>query len=73
MELQTAASSGTTTVPSSPTIALGAAIHDGATVTGNAAGGSPTGTVNFYACGPTVTPTSCTSTAHPVGAATPQW
>ena len=45
------------------------AIHDGATVTGNSTGGSPTGTVSFYQCGPTTTPTACTSTTDQVGSA----
>jgi hypothetical protein len=65
----TAATTSTTTTPSASTAALGVAVHDGATVTGNAAGGSPTGTVSFYRCGPTSTPTACTSTADQVGSA----
>ena len=42
---------------------------DGATVTGNAAGGSPTGTVSFYVCGADGLPTPCTSLADPIGTA----
>ena len=38
--------------------------YDTVTVTGNA-GGSPTGLVQFYDCGPTPAPTPCTSTANP--------
>ena len=63
------APSTTTSVPSASTLVLGASAHDGATVTGNAGGGSPTGHVTFYECGPTPTATDCTSTAHPVGSA----
>ncbi len=63
----TAATSTTTTTPSASTAALGVAVHDGASVSGNTTGGSPTGTVTFYQCGPTSTPTACTSTADPVG------
>jgi uncharacterized repeat protein (TIGR01451 family) len=47
------------TAPQQATITLGQSNSDGATVTGNPAGGSPTGSVTFYACGPAVT--SCTS------------
>jgi hypothetical protein len=36
-------------------------------VTGTAAGGSPTGTVTFYVCGPSTNFTSCTSTSKKVG------
>ena len=60
---------GTTTksVPSNRTIYKGQADNDRATVTGNAGGGSPTGSVKFYECGVKSTPTRCTSTAHEVG------
>ncbi len=61
---------GTTTTVSKPantTIELGQAVNDTATVTGNAAGGSPTGTVSFYYCGPFTGPTVCTSTANQIG------
>ncbi len=63
----TAATSSTTSTPSSSTVVLGASPHDAATVTGNATGGSPTGTVSFYQCGPTPTPTPCTSVSDQVG------
>ena len=59
----TAATSSTTTVPQSTTMVYGATNYDTATVTGNA-GGSPTGTVAFYECGPVPNPTPCTSTAN---------
>ena len=59
----------TVTAPTSSSIVLGTGNTDGATVTGNAAGGSPTGTVTFYECGPTSSPTACTSTANQVGSA----
>jgi hypothetical protein len=65
----TAGVSFTTTTPSSQKIVLGQSASDTATVTGNAAGGSPTGSVSFYECGPTGTPTNCTSTTDPVGSA----
>jgi hypothetical protein len=55
------------TAPTEPSIALGASDTDASAVTGNAVGGVPTGTVTFYACGPTATPVPCTSTADPVG------
>jgi Putative Ig domain len=37
------------------------------TVVGTATGGTPTGTMSFYECGPAATPQPCTSTANPVG------
>ena len=58
---------GTKTTPtlktslSNSSILLGSSAVDTATVTGSTAGGSPTGTVTFAACGPTTTPTPCTS------------
>ncbi len=57
----TAANSSTTTVPQSTTLVYGSTNYDTATVTGNS-GGSPTGTVAFYECGPVPNPTPCTST-----------
>jgi len=65
----TVAPSSSASAPTSPSIAVGQSDADGATVTGNAAGGSPTGTVTFYECGPTSSATPCTSTANPVGTA----
>ena len=65
----TAAPSSTVTTPDSTSIVLGHSDGDSATVTGNTAGGSPTGTVTFYECGPTPTATPCTSTADPLGSA----
>ncbi len=59
----TAATSSTKTVPQSTTMVYGSTNYDTATVTGNA-GGSPTGTVAFYECGPVPNPTPCTSTAN---------
>ncbi len=55
------------TTPTSSTITVGQSNTDGATVTGNAAGGSPTGTVTFYECGPTASAQACTSQANEVG------
>ena len=65
----TTASSGTTTTPTDSSINLGGGNTDGALVSGNATDGSPTGTVSFYVCGPTVGPTTCTSQLHQVGTA----
>jgi hypothetical protein len=65
----TAASTSTTTAPTTASVTLGSADTDTATVTGNDPGGSPTGTVTFYECGPTVNATPCTSKANPVGSA----
>jgi hypothetical protein len=45
----------------SSSIPLGSTDMDTATVTGTAAGGSPTGSVTFSACGPTASATPCTS------------
>jgi uncharacterized repeat protein (TIGR01451 family) len=56
-----------TSVPTNSTINLGQANTDTATVTGSSVGGSPTGTVSFYECGPTAAPVDCTSQADPVG------
>jgi hypothetical protein len=51
-----------TTALSSPSVPYGYSADDVATVTGTtAAGGAPTGTVTFEACGPTATPTACTN------------
>jgi hypothetical protein len=50
------------TTPTLASIVLGQTDSDTIIVTGNAAAGSPTGTVTFYVCGPTTTFTPCTST-----------
>jgi hypothetical protein len=42
-------------------ITVGATAFDTATVIGKAKKGSPTGNVTFFACGPTSTPTPCTT------------
>jgi hypothetical protein len=60
------ASSSTVSAPASSPITLGASDSDSATVSGNSAAGSPTGTVSFYECGPTTTATDCTSQTDPV-------
>ncbi|HXW38888.1 MAG TPA: Ig domain-containing protein, partial [Acidimicrobiales bacterium] len=65
----TPGSSTTVSTPSNSTIELGQNETDSATVTGNATGGSPTGTVKFYECGPTNSAQSCTSEANEVGGA----
>ena len=41
------------------TITLGSSIFDKAVVTGSAAGGDPTGDVNFFVCGPIAAPATC--------------
>jgi hypothetical protein len=64
----TAATTATVTTPTNSNIVLGNTNRDAAVVTGNAAGGSPTGTVTFYECGPTPSPTPCTSQVNQVGA-----
>ena len=63
----TPANTTTATAPTVSDIALGASDTDQAAVTGNSAGGSPTGTVTFYVCGPAATPTACTSQSDQVG------
>jgi len=57
------------TAPQFPEVVLGDGNTDGATVTGDSTYGSPTGTVSFYACGPTTTAQPCTSQSDPVGTA----
>ena len=68
-DVTTASSAITTTPTNAGPIGLGTGDTDGAVVVGNGAGGSPTGSVTFYECGPTVGATACTSQAHPVGSA----
>ena len=65
----TAASSTAATSPTQSSVVYGGSNTDGVTVSGNSAGGSPTGTVSFYVCGPTASPTACTSQADEVGRA----
>jgi hypothetical protein len=49
----------------------GATITDTATVAGNAVGGAPTGTVNFYVCGPSLSGNvNCSNSGTPVGGST---
>jgi hypothetical protein len=66
-DVQTSAST-TTSTPQHASFVLGGHNTDGAVVTGDSSG-SPTGTVTFYECGPTPSPTSCTSQANEVGTA----
>ena len=56
----TAASSTTVTSPTSSSVDLGTSNTDGATVTGDSTT-DPTGSVEFYECGPTSSATDCTS------------
>jgi hypothetical protein len=60
-------SSSTASTPASASIVLGNSNSDTAVVTGDATFGSPTGTVTFYECGPTASPTACTSQSNEVG------
>jgi hypothetical protein len=50
-----------TTSLSAQSIPVGGRAIDTATVTGDGSSGPPTGSVTFAACGPTATPTPCTS------------
>jgi len=56
------ATSGVSAAPAQTQIVLGGSETDTATVTG-AGGFTPTGTVAFYVCGPSPSPSSCTTTA----------
>jgi len=60
-------SSSTASTPAASSIVLGNGNSDNAVVTGDATFGSPTGTVTLYECGPTASPTPCTSQANQVG------
>ena len=62
-------SSTTTSAPTSANISLGDANTDGATVTGDLLGGTPTGTVTFSACGPLTSATGCASGGTAMGSA----
>jgi hypothetical protein len=62
-----ASASSTATTPTHSSIVLGSTNTDAAVVTGNVAGGSPTGNVTFYECGSTPSPTPCTSLTNQVG------
>jgi len=53
--------------PSSANVIPGGYVTFAATVSGNAAGGSPGDPVSFYVCGPTVTPAPCTTFSNPLG------
>jgi len=58
-------------VASPATVVLGSgSITDAATVTGNAVGGAPTGTVDFYLCGPVAADAVCSSTSTAEGTPT---
>jgi hypothetical protein len=65
-----AATPSITSAPTSPVIATGTSDTDQVTVTGNSAGGSPTGTLTFYECYDPSAPAPCTSTNFRVGNAT---
>jgi hypothetical protein len=55
--------------PTTSSVVLGNPDGAVATVFGNATSGSPTGTVDFYTCGPTTAVEPCTSEANPLGSA----
>jgi uncharacterized repeat protein (TIGR01451 family) len=57
------------TAPATSSIVFGSSDTEAAEVSGNAGGGSPTGTVSFYECGPTPSPADCASKADEVGSA----
>jgi uncharacterized repeat protein (TIGR01451 family)/fimbrial isopeptide formation D2 family protein len=59
----------TVTAPAAATISLGGFNQDIATVTSTPAGGSPTGSVSFYVCGPSAN--SCSPAGTPVATLTP--
>jgi hypothetical protein len=65
----TAATATFTTSPSEPSSTYPATETDTATLLGNTAGGAPTGSVTFYVCAPTASPTACTSETTQVGSA----
>ncbi len=58
-----AASSSTASTPTSSIITEGSGNTDAATVTGSDPSVDPTGTVNFYECGPTASAAPCTSSS----------
>jgi hypothetical protein len=55
--------------PSTTGVVLKTTVYDTVTVTGNTAGGAPTGRVTFYECGPEPAPQNCTDQADIVGTA----
>jgi hypothetical protein len=57
--------STTVTKPTSKKISLGTSNTDSAKITGSASGVAPTGSVAFYACGPTATAETCTPSGSP--------
>jgi hypothetical protein len=60
-----------TSTPTSAVTTLAAGDTDQAKVTGNGGGGSPTGTVSFFVCGPLSGASGCPSNGNPVGSAVP--
>jgi hypothetical protein len=57
--------------PTNSTTTLHAGDSDQVTVTGNAAGGSPTGNVSFFVCGPVTGPPGCATGGTAVGGPVP--
>jgi len=73
IQLNAAPATATATVASAPasaSITLSSTNADTVTVTGDAKGGTPTGSVAFYVCGPSASAQACTSKADPIGSAT---
>jgi len=60
-----------TTSPTGSSVSVGGANTDTATVKGTGAGGTPDGSVTFYACGPTSSAQPCTSQTTAVGGPVP--
>ncbi len=65
------ASASVVSTPSSQSTSLAGGESDQLTVTGNAAGGSPSGTVSFFICGPFTSASGCAAGGSAVGAPVP--
>jgi hypothetical protein len=61
------AEAGVTSMPSSASTTLADGASDKTVLQGNPQGGSPTGAVSFFVCGPLATPVGCSSGGQPVG------
>jgi hypothetical protein len=65
----TQADSATISTPDDPSIQLAGSTSDSVTVTGNATGGTPTGSVSFSVCGPLSSASGCGSGGASLGTA----
>ena len=63
----TEANSSTTSTPGDSSIQLAGSTSDSVTVTGNASGGTPTGSVSFSVCGPLTSASGCASGGTSLG------